>query len=215
MDVVGRKLGLMAVVSLLALASGCTGFFVNPTLTSLAIGPQDQTITVNPRVTLQMSATGTYSDGSTQDLTAKVLWTSSDSTCATINSGGLVGPATGVAGICTSTISAAMGTVSAATTTVTVSEGTPSSITLTVSPNSSSYAPGATLTFQAEAIFPGSSTQQDISASVTWNSTDTTNVPLVQGSGQVIIPPSAPAEQVTVTASFDNVTSNPITINIQ
>jgi trimeric autotransporter adhesin len=210
-----RKLGLMVALSLLAFAGGCTGFFVNPTLSSLAIGPQDQTITVNPRVTLQMSATGTYSDGSTQDLTAKVLWTSSDSTCATINSAGLVSPVTGIAGICTATISAAMGTVSAATTTVTVSEGTPSSITLTVSPNSSSYAPGTTITFTAKAIFPGSSTQQDISASVTWNSSDTTNVPLVQGSGQVIIPPSAPAEQVTVTAVFDNVSSNPITINIQ
>jgi trimeric autotransporter adhesin len=210
-----RNVLCAAVVGIMALGSGCTGFFVNPTLSSLTIGPQDQTITVNPKVTLQMSATGTYSDGSTQDLTGKVLWSSSDTTCATISSGGLVSPASGVTGICTTTISAAMGTVSAATTTVTVSEGTPSSITLSVSPNSSSYSPGTTITFTAQAIFPGSSTQQDITSSVTWNSTDTTNVPLVQGSGQVTILPSAPAEQVTVTATFDNVTSNPVRITIQ
>lgn len=210
-----RKLGLLGVLSFLGFAGACTGFFVNPTLSSISIGPSDQTITVNPKVNLQMSATGTYSDGSTKDLTGKVLWTSSDTSCATINSTGLVTPASSVTGACQTTISAAMGTVSAATTTVTVSEGTPSSIKLTVNPNSASYAAGTALTFTAQAVFPGSSTQQDITSSVTWNSSDTTNLPLVQGSGQVTIPPSAPAESVTVTATFDNATSNTITITIQ
>lgn len=207
----GRKLAVLALFAFLMIGTGCTGFFVNPTLTSLAIGPQDQTITTSQ--TLQMSATGTYSDGSTQDLTGKVSWSSDTTSCATISSSGLVTPVKGLSGICTTTISGASGTVSAATTTVTVTEGTPTSITLSVdnpSPN-----PGTTITFTAKATFPGVSGQQDITSSVTWNSSDTTNVPLIQGSGQVTIPPSATAEQVTVQASFDGVASNQIVINIQ
>jgi trimeric autotransporter adhesin len=198
---------------MLAVGVGCTGFFVSPTLTSLQIGPQDQTITANPVQTLQMSATGTFSDGSTQDLTGKVLWTSETATCATINSGGLVTPVKTVNGICTSTISAADGTITPVTTTVTVSEGMPTSINLTVSnPNPTA---GMAITFMAKAIFPGSNTPQDITSSVTWIVSDTTNVPLADGSGNVTIPLGAPVEQVTVQASFDNVVSNVVTISIQ
>ena len=122
---------LCIVVCIAGIGAGCTGFFVNPTLSSLAIGPQAQTITTQQ--TLQMSATGTYSDGSTKDLTGKVNWSSSATACATINSNGLLSPVKTVTGICTTTISAASGTATAATTTVTVTEGTPSSIMLTAS----------------------------------------------------------------------------------
>ncbi|HZQ21057.1 MAG TPA: Ig-like domain-containing protein [Terriglobales bacterium] len=208
-----RKLGLVIALSFFAFASGCTGFFVNPTLSSIAIGPASQTITVNPRTTLQMSATGSYSDGSTKDLTGKVLWSSSDTSCATISASGLVSPVNNVSGICQTDIGASSGTVTASTAQVTVTEGTPTSINLTVS--NSSPAPGTSITFTAKAIFPGSSTQQDISSSVTWNPSDPTNVPLVQGSGSVSIPLTANAETVTVQASFDNVPSNTVTINIQ
>src|SRR5579872_4358378 len=97
-----RKLGLIVAISSLAIATGCTGFFVNPTLSSLTIGPQDQTITTAQ--TLQMSATGTYSDGSTQDLTGKVNWSSDTTSCASINSAGVVIPVKTVTGICTATI---------------------------------------------------------------------------------------------------------------
>ncbi len=211
MDGFERKLGFIVAILWVAIASGCTGFFVNPTLSSLTIGPQDQTITTAQ--TLQMSATGTYSDGSTQDLTGKVNWSSDTTSCASINSAGVVTPVKTVTGICTATISAASGTVSAATTTVTVTEGTPTSITLTVS--NSNPAPGTAITFTAKAIFPGSSTQQDITSSVTWIDSDSTNVPLTQGSGVSDIPQSAQAEQVTVQASFDNVNSNIVTVTIQ
>jgi trimeric autotransporter adhesin len=211
MDGFKRKFGFVIGILWVALATGCTGFFVNPTLSSLTIGPQDQTITTAQ--TLQMSATGTYSDGSTQDLTGKVNWSSDTTSCASINSAGVVTPVKTVTGICTATISAASGTVSAATTTVTVTEGTPTSITLTVS--NANPAPGTAITFTAKALFPGSSTPQDITSSVTWIDSDSTNVPLTQGSGVSDIPQAAQAEQVTVQASFDNVNSNIVTITIQ
>src|SRR5215475_12040510 len=143
-----RKLLSVSIVLALSIAVGCTGFFVNPTLTTLAIGPQDQTITVNPPQNIQMSATGTFSDGSQQDLTGKVLWSSGTTTCATINTSGLVVPVNTVAGVCTTTISASKGTVAAATTTVTVTEGTPTSINLTANgATSSSQMPGTSITF--------------------------------------------------------------------
>jgi hypothetical protein len=209
-----RNVLFAGMLLILGVAPGCTGFFVNPTLSSLAIGPQSQTITASPKQTLQMSATGTYSDGSTKDLTGKVSWSSSDTSCATINSAGLVSPAASVSGVCTSTISASSGTVSAATTTITVSEGTPTSITLTVKPTNNP-APGTAITFQAMATFPGTANQQDITSSVTWVDSDPTNVPLTQGSGSSNIPQTAPAEQVTIQASFDGATSNQVIITIQ
>jgi hypothetical protein len=103
--------------------------------------------------------------------------------------------------------------VSAASTTVTVTEGTPTSIMLTVS--KTNPAPGTSITFLAKAIFPGNSTAQDITSSVTWNDSDPTNVPLIQGSGASNIPQTAQPESVTVFATFDNVNSNTVTIAIQ
>jgi trimeric autotransporter adhesin len=215
MDSFRPKLGLITALLSLAIAGGCTGFFVNPTLSSLTIGPQSQTITSNPVQTLQMSATGTYSDGSTKDLTGKVSWSSDSTTsCAGINSAGLVTPVKTVTGICTATISAASGTVTAATTTVTVTEGKPTSIALSVTPTTNPAA-GTAVTFKALALFPGSSTQQDVTSSVTWIDSDQTNLPLTQGSGNSNIPAGAPAEQVNVQASFDGINSNLVTITIQ
>ena len=60
----------------------------------------------------QFSATGTYSDASTADLTASVTWASATPAAATISAAGL---AHGVA-IGTSTISATLGAVTGSTT---------------------------------------------------------------------------------------------------
>ena len=56
-----------AALFLLALAAGCRGFFVNPTLTSLAVSPTSASLI--KAQTQQLSATGNYDDGSTKDLT--------------------------------------------------------------------------------------------------------------------------------------------------
>ena len=51
-----RLVGAFATLATLALAVGCTGFFVNPTLTGVSVGPQGLTLSVNQ--TFQMTATG-------------------------------------------------------------------------------------------------------------------------------------------------------------
>ncbi|PYX62695.1 MAG: hypothetical protein DMG74_19860, partial [Acidobacteria bacterium] len=65
-----RKLYLCLVfIALLGMifAVGCRGFFVNPTLTTVTVGPS--TPSIQQGKTLQMTATGTFDDGSTKTLT--------------------------------------------------------------------------------------------------------------------------------------------------
>jgi len=54
---------------------------------TLTLSPQNPAIFVGE--TQQFTATGTFTDGTTQTLTTQVTWTSSNETVATINSGGL------------------------------------------------------------------------------------------------------------------------------
>lgn len=75
-------------------------------LTSIAVTPANPTLQIG--LTQQFTATGTYSNGTTSIITRSAIWTSSDSTVATVNSGGL---ATGVAAG-NVTISATSGNVS-------------------------------------------------------------------------------------------------------
>ena len=93
-----------ATVNLLVLASG------TPTLVSIAVTPATSSILVGG--TQQYTATGTYSDNSTQNLTSSVTWTSSTTGTATISAAGL---ASGVAGGST-TITAASGSISGSAT---------------------------------------------------------------------------------------------------
>ena len=79
------------------------------TLSSIAIAPNP--ISALTGATTQLTATGTYSDASTANLTSAVTWASSDATKATIVSGSGGGLLTGVA-IGTTNITATLGVVS-------------------------------------------------------------------------------------------------------
>jgi hypothetical protein len=97
-----------------------------PTLTSIAVTPANPTLTVGG--TQQFTATGTYSDSSTLDVSNQVTWASSNTAAATITA---AGKATG-AGTGTTTVSATLASVSGSTS-LTVSPG-PLSITTTALP---------------------------------------------------------------------------------
>jgi len=208
-----RKLQLLAAFTtlfLLAFAVGCTGFFVNPTLTSLAIGPQ--TFTLTEGQSQQMAATGTYDDGTTKDLTGKVSWSSSDSTCATVTSpGGLVSAPTSVTTVCTADISGSFGAVPATSATVTVSPGAPSKIVLTATPTNPQA--NSTITFSAIATFPGGS--QDITTLVDWNNSDPTDLTLTNGENTGTLDSTVTSgTQITVSATFDGVVSNNVILTV-
>ena len=65
-------LAAFATLLLFAVGVGCHGFFVDPVLTSVTVGP---TATINQGGTVQESAVGTYNDGSSNSLT-NVQWSS-------------------------------------------------------------------------------------------------------------------------------------------
>ncbi len=133
---------------------------------------------VNPAVakglTKQFTATGIYSDGTAQDLSAAVVWSSGTTSVAIVDADGLaIGGAVG-----TSQITATSGSISGHTT-LTVTAATLSLITVT--PTNPSVAKGLTKQFAAIGTFTDG-TSQDMTASVIWSS-GTTSVAVVSASG--------------------------------
>src|SRR5215813_3300916 len=94
-----RLAGALAVLGTLALAISCRGFFVNPTLTSIAISPTAPQ--VEQGKTLQLQAFGTYDDGTRSQIRSGLSWTSDTSSVATVDAstGILTGVSTGTATI--------------------------------------------------------------------------------------------------------------------
>jgi trimeric autotransporter adhesin len=112
----------------------------------------------------QITATGEYSDGSSQDLTATVTWTSSDTAVATVSGGVVTTLTQGTAKI--------TGSLSGVTSQpVTVTVGAPIVSSLVVSSTSQSIARGTTVQFKATGTFTDGTTQ-DVTGSVTWTSSD-------------------------------------------
>jgi phospholipase C len=131
-----------------------------PALVSIAVSPATATIAAGN--TQQFTATGVYSDGSEQNLTGSVSWSSSANAVATIVAGGL---ATGE-GVGTATISASLQSI---TGTATLTVGAPVLISLAVSPANASFAVQTTQPFTAIGIYSDGSTQ-NVSGSVNWSS---------------------------------------------
>jgi len=106
--------GTVTVSATLSTISGSTGLTVTPAaLVSIAVIPANSSIANGTGQ--QFAATGTYTDNSTQPLTASVNWSSSDTTVVSIsNTTGSNGLASSV-GQGSATISATLGTISGST----------------------------------------------------------------------------------------------------
>jgi hypothetical protein len=145
------------------------------TLTCLVPIPTLQSITItpaNPSVTLPggvgFIATGTYSDGSTRDVTLASTWLSSNPSVATIGAAGDPQPTTCVAAGST-TISATSSSV-VGHTTLTCNNPPPpppTLVSIAVTPNNPSVSVGTTLGFTATGTFSDGSTQ-NLTATATW-----------------------------------------------
>jgi len=110
---------------------GLSGTGNESVLASLAVTPATPTVPIG--TPQQFTATGTYGDGSTQNLTSSATWSSSNSNVATINAAGV---ATMVS-VGTTTIQAASGTITGSTV-LTVA----STITVVVSPQTANVQVG-------------------------------------------------------------------------
>jgi trimeric autotransporter adhesin len=173
-----------------------TAVVVVPTLTSIVVAPVTPSVAAGQ--TVQFSAMGTYSDGSTQVLTSTATWSSSNTAVATIAAGGLA--TTLIQG--TSTITAAVGSVSG-TTLLTVGPAVLESITVT--PANDSVPVGTLTQFTATGTYSDKSTQ-DLTSTVTWTSS-TTSVATVAATG-VVTALAVNATPVTITATDGNISGN-------
>jgi 6-phosphogluconolactonase (cycloisomerase 2 family) len=167
------KAGTSLITATSGSISGNTTLTVAPkALVSIAVTP------VNPSVALglqqQFTATGTYTDNSTGNITTSVTWTSGTPATATISTGGL---ATTVA-VGTSVITATSGSISG-NTTLTVTVATLESIAVT--PANPTIAQGVALQFTATGNYSDGSTG-NITNAVGWSSTNTL-VATINGSG--------------------------------
>jgi hypothetical protein len=146
------------------LAGGTQLTVTTATLQSIQVTPTNASSALG--TTRQFTAIGTYSDTSTQDLTASAIWASSMTNVATIAAGGVAT----AAAIGPTTISATVGTTVGSTTfTVTAAV----LVSINVTPANSTIATLTTQDFTATGIYTDNTTQ-NLNSQATWVSSDPT-----------------------------------------
>jgi hypothetical protein len=192
---------LLSMLGLLPL-SGCGGGghgsapSTGPTLTSITLAPANASIAA--ATTQQFTATGHYSDSSTQTLTAQVTWSATG--VATISSTGL---ATAGASNGSATITATLGSVSGSTP-LTVTGGTgPTLDSIAVTPANSSLIGGATQQFTATGTYSDNSTAV-ITNLVSWSATGPATIVASTGLATAVNTTGT----ATITASLGAVTGS-------
>jgi hypothetical protein len=203
-----RLIGAFSAFAALVLAASCTGFFVNPILQSLAVGPASPTIeTGDTNNTVQMTVTGTNNDGSIASHPS-VAWTIDPTSVATITGAGLVTSAS--VGTATITATSNQDPSITATQTVTVTVGCITGITL--SPTSGTVTNNdPSVTLDAMAATCNGST--DVTSVATWNSSNT-SLATVSAGTVTIVSGLTTGGTVTVTATIGSITSNAATITV-
>jgi uncharacterized protein YjdB len=147
------------------MAASCGQFFPSSnTIVSITLSPTSAQI--KPTATQQYTATGTFGNNTTGDVTSQVTWVSSATTIATISTAGL---ATAVA-LGTTNITAKSGSVISPASVLTVSNKT--IVSISVSPQNQTLTAGSQQQYTAQASYSDGSFG-DITNSVTWNSSST------------------------------------------
>jgi len=171
----------------------------NKTLTSIAVNPSPHTMAVN--AIRNFTATATYSDASTQDVTNSVTWSISHPSVASIsNTSPFQGRATGLSAG-SATINANLGSVSG-TSTLTISNATLNSITITPS----DFLGGINSNYQMTATgnYSDGSTS-NITSLVTWSSSNSgvaTISNLTATKGLLTTQNIASYQRITITATL-------------
>jgi uncharacterized protein YjdB len=184
------------------------------TLVSIAITPAGTT-TVAAGNTQQFTATGTYTDSSTQNITSSVTWSSSEpSVTLSTTTPGLAQTTDQAVGTSAS-ISAALGKVSAATpATLTVSAA--ALVSIAVTPANASIASGTTEAFTATGTYTDNSTQ-NLTSSVTWSTATLSGGGAATftftGNSSPNVAQATAAGMVTITATSSSISgSTPLTV---
>jgi hypothetical protein len=179
------------------------------TLVSIAVTPATPSIPVG--VTQQFTATGTFSDRTTQDLTTQVTWSSSSPGTASIsNASGSEGLATGVA-VGSTDISAALGSVTSTAVPLNVTAAT--LVSIAVTPAAASIPVGLTQQFVATGTYTDQSTQ-DLTTQVSWNSDTPGTATVSNASGSKGLATGVAIGTTNVSATLGSVTSPTVPLNV-
>jgi trimeric autotransporter adhesin len=177
---------------------------VAPTLQSISVVPANRTIAKGQ--TQSYIATGSYSDGSTQDITASVTWASSNPAIASIsNAPATKGIATGNAPG-TVTISATLGAV-VGTGILNVTDA--QLVSLGVTPTNATRPVGLTFQFEVYGTYSDNSIV-NLTSSASWNSSN----PAVATINSIGLATAVSPGSTTITATYGGVNSNPATFNV-
>ena len=165
--VTGTAVGSTVITATLNGIQGSTTVTVtSAVLTSITITPPNPSIAKG--TTVQLIATGNYTDGSTQDLTSQVSWTSGDNTIAQVSGAlGTIGLVTGL-NMGSTSIAATLNGISGSTT---VMVTVPTLVSIIVTPANQTVSAGTTLMMTATAVF-SDGTMQNVTAQADWTSSD-------------------------------------------
>jgi len=176
------------------------------TVTSAVLVSVDVT-PMNPSLALgtsqQFTATGMFSDGTTQDLSSEATWSSSAGTAEVSNSAGTQGLAETIA-VGSTTISATHSGI-AGSTTLTISNASLSSIS--VEPTLPVVVLGTTQVFTATGIFTDGSTQ-DLTSQVVWASSDAAVSVVSNATDSKGVASSVAVGSTTISAEFSGVSGS-------
>jgi uncharacterized protein YjdB len=197
--------------SLCLLLASCSGTKTSQTgsggqpssasLTAVQVTPDAASVSVSATVSLK--ATGTYSDGTTKDLTSSAQWNSSDPNIASVSAAGVAtGVAAGVVTISAHSVSFA------GSATLTVNSAGANLTALTLSPTSPSVPVNTTEQLTATGRYSDGSTR-DLTAIVTWSSSAASTA-TVDVNGMV---KGVAAGSATITATLNN-TSQSVTVTV-
>jgi uncharacterized protein YjdB len=193
----------LIIAGLCVYAIGCGKFFVDPTLSSITVTPQTPSIPIDK--TRQMTATGTYNNGSEKNITGEVTWSSSNTSIATVSDNGVVaGVAAG-----TASITATSGSISGSTT-VTITIADLSSIQVT--PTNASIRSGQTESFTAIGILQNGN-HIDITDAVTWKSSNK-SAATISSAGVATGQDVSSAQTTSITATSGSIVSNTATLTV-
>ncbi|MDX7797042.1 Ig-like domain-containing protein, partial [Aeromonas caviae] len=169
-------------------------------LTAIAITPPS--VSVGKGQTQQLTATATYSDNTTANVTGSVAWLSDDTATATITTNGLL---TGVEQG-TAEVTASLDGVTSNAVQVTVTDAVLTAIDIT--PPSVSVDKGQTQQLTATATYSDNTTA-DVTGSVAWLSDDTATATVISG-----LLTGVEEGTTEISASLDGVTSNTVHVTV-
>ena len=152
--------------------------------------------------TRQLALTGRFSDATTQDLTAQAAWRSGTPLVAGVSSGGLVT----AAGLGLSVITATVDDISASTSVTCTAAQLQ---TIHVAPQGLSLAVGLTRSFTATGLYTDS-TSQDLTAQLTWSSSDGGVASVSNASGEIGLVRASSEGTTTISATNGTLTGDAV-----